>query len=302
MHLAWRDRTYSKQIQRCRPNIYHETTMIGPRRRSSMPVVMTVYDLSLQRYPDLHPQDRASHFNRFFRQRLQNVDHVLTLSEFVRQEFIEIFSWPSDRVTAVALAVDAVFSPRPQESVSNLRLRYRLPEQYLLFVGAREPRKNLPQLLAAMKEMQNPLDLVCVGPTGWHAHEFERAIELLGLRPRIIVLESCADNELALLYSGAIALVYPSLYEGFGLPVLEAMACGCPVVCSDRGSLPEVVGSAAIQVSLLDTGSLVRALDQVTQDEHLGVDLRQRGLKRAAQFSWEDTARRTLAVFEHVSM
>jgi len=182
--------------------------------------------------------------------------------------------------------------------------RLGVPAQYLLFVGTFEPRKNVAGLLNAYgilreSEKDKP-PLVLAGRRGWLFDETLAQVDRLGLRDHIVFLDTPSDDDLLALYSGAMALVLPSHYEGFGLTVLEAMACGAPVVISDRGSLPEIAGDAALVVDPDDVDALAGAMRRVVGDAEVRARLRERGLARAAEFGWERCARETLAVYDRV--
>jgi glycosyltransferase involved in cell wall biosynthesis len=184
--------------------------------------------------------------------------------------------------------------------VAIVRERYHLPERYLLFVSTIEPRKNLTRLLAAFERvhMARLTDaLVVVGKRGWLYEDFFAAVEHSPSRKAVIFPGYVADADLPAIYAGAQALAFPSLFEGFGLPVLEAMACGTPVVCSNSSSLPEIAGNAAFLVDPLDADALADVLGRMLQDGSLREQLRERGLAQATQFSWERAAPETVAVY-----
>ncbi len=226
--------------------------------------------------------------------------HILTLSEYIRKEICEILRWPENRVTAVPLAPAEVFRPRPSEHVAAACRALGLPEDYLLFVGSLEPRKNIGLVIEALERCRFDIPLVLVGWEAWGEKRWLEAARSKGLEKRIFIVGYVDDETLARLYSGATALVYPSLYEGFGLPILEAMACGCPVICSNVSSMPEVAGDAARLIDPFDAEDLAAAIDEVIDSSAYRAHLFQKGLRRAAAFSWTRTARKTLAVFRKV--
>ncbi|MDQ4078327.1 MAG: glycosyltransferase family 4 protein, partial [Chloroflexota bacterium] len=182
----------------------------------------------------------------------------------------------------------------------QIRQKYNLPAIYALFVGTIEPRKNLVSLLKAFRitrERHPNLKLVLAGKKGWLYEEVFQTLHKLGLESEVIRLGFVPDEDLPALYSAARYFVYPSLYEGFGLPVLEALACGTPVICSDRSSLPEVAGDAAILVAPDEIGALVQAMERVLIDSTLRQAMRERGIEQARRFSWERAAKETLALY-----
>ncbi len=280
--------------------IYHETGPFQLLQNRSIPSVITIYDLSLITHKHCHPQDRVHHFERHFFNRLRHIDHIITISDFVRDEIIDILQVPADQVTAIPLAASSNFFRRSSTEIDGYLQRRQIPKKYVLFVGTHEPRKNLVGLAKAMTQVSSDIVLVCAGWSGWLNKEFKEAITKMRLKDRIMLLGHVSDEELARLYGGARALVYPSLYEGFGLPILEAMACGCPVICSDRSSMPEVAGNAAIQISPNDPVAIADAISRVVDDDTLRQRLIKAGYLRCKDFNWKSTAERTVEVFAEV--
>jgi glycosyltransferase involved in cell wall biosynthesis len=206
---------------------------------------------------------------------------------------------PHDRLRVVPLGVAPVFRPQSAEVVAELRRRLELPDRFCLFVSTIEPRKNLPVLLDAWSHLEHRVPLVVVGSTGWRAREIEAKLDRA--RGDVQRLGTVARRDLPALYSAADCLCHPSWYEGFGLPPLEAMACGTPVVVSDRSSLPEVVGDAGLLVDPADPDAWTAALERVLGDRELRNDLRRRGRARAASFTWTRTAKETWRVLEEAA-
>jgi glycosyltransferase involved in cell wall biosynthesis len=219
------------------------------------------------------------------------VRSILTVSEFSRQRLIEYLQVDPSKIIAIPNGVDERFNRAATEAVPAMRARLGLPERYILFVGSLDPRKNLRGLLQAWEQISTRLDcplVIC----GASSHVFRSAgIDRL---PESVVLSGyVADEDLPALYAGASLFVYPSLYEGFGLPVIEAMACGTPVVCSSTTALGEVAGDAACLVDPAEPESIAAGILRVAEDESLRGKLRGRGVQRAAEFSWNRTARET---------
>jgi alpha-1,3-rhamnosyl/mannosyltransferase len=263
---------------------------------------MTIYDLSLVKFKHCHPIDRVRLFERHFYKRVDVVDHFITISEFVRQEIIETFHISPEKVTAIPLAVEKFFTRKPEPEVSRYKQEKGLPNRYILTVGTHEPRKNIATLIRALAHTKEKYTLVSIGWSGWLNSEFHQEVRKLNMEERIICLGHVPDDELVLLYNGASLMVYPSLYEGFGLPILEAMACGCPVICSNTSSMPEVAGDAAILVSPEDEMALAEAIDHVMEDEKLSQQLVKSGYSRASEYNWNITAQRTMSIFKAVSL
>jgi glycosyltransferase involved in cell wall biosynthesis len=292
----------NRVVKNSRPGftLYHETAFT-PAKLTAVPTVFSMYDLSLRRYRHTHPRERVWLFEYFVRTRLKYARHILTISDFIRQEIIDEFKVCPSMVSSVPLAPDPVFSPSPPGTVAQVRARLGLPGEYLLFVSSLEPRKNIDLLIEALAAAKTGMPLVMAGWSGWGAKAWLSRIGSPGLRDRIIITGHIPDTDLAAVYSGAAALVYPSLYEGFGLPILEAMACGCPVICSSAASMPEAAGNAALYIDPADKDSLVHAIDTLVQDTPLRQQLKAAGKARAAGFTWEKTARKTLDIFRQVT-
>jgi alpha-1,3-rhamnosyl/mannosyltransferase len=280
-------------------SLYHETAFT-PARLTAVPTVFSVYDLSLRRYRHTHPRERVWMFEYFIKTRLKYARHMLTISEFIRQEIMDEFKVPASRVSSVPLAPDPVFAPAAPGAVAQVRQRYGLPEEYLVFVSSLEPRKNIDLLIEALAAARTDIPLVLVGWHGWGDKAWLEKVHKSRLKDRILFTGHVPDPDLPAVYTGAAALVYPSLYEGFGLPILEAMACGCPVICSNAASMPEAAGDAALYIDPGDTDSLVHAIDTLVPDTGARQTLKTLGLARAKQFTWEKTARQTLDVFHSV--
>lgn len=295
---------YERRLRRCAKNngfhVYHETNYI-PAAIKDIPQVLTIHDLSLMKYREKHPRSRVWFSDVFFKRRMKYAAHIITISDFVRSEVCEELDLDSGKITAIPLAPSPHFFPRDRQKAKGTIKKLGLPKDFLLFVGTLEPRKNLSFLVKALAVCENDIPIVLVGWDGWGNEAWLRMAETKGFRKRIFTTGYVDEETLACLYSSALALVFPSLYEGFGLPVLEAMACGCPVICSNAASLPEVAGDAALLIDPFEVEDLATAMDKVVGDCTLREDLIRKGLLRAAQFSWEKTAKQTLEIFRTVA-
>jgi glycosyltransferase involved in cell wall biosynthesis len=250
----------------------------------------------------MHTQGNRVHWLRVFEDAKAKADSVITFSEYAKREVSEELSVDPERIHAIPLAPGDEFKPevdsiRVQKSLDRWGL---MAGRYVLSVGTLEPRKNHVTLIRSFSRLlriadDRTLKLALVGPKGWLYEPIFREIEQLGLEQRVAWIGD-ADTLVAL-YNGAAAFVYPSIYEGFGLPPLEAMACGTPVIASSASSLPEVVGNAAILINPLDEERLCFELQRVLNDQALRQALRKRGLARAQLFTWTKTARRTLEAY-----
>jgi glycosyltransferase involved in cell wall biosynthesis len=281
-------------------DVYHETGFV-PAAMTAIPTVYTIHDLTLITHPCMHPRERVW-FHEFFRKRrMRYAAHILTVSEFMQQEICDILDLKPEQVTAVPEAPAPHFWHRSPEAIQRVRQNFSLPQEYLLFVGSLEPRKNLPRIIQAMERCKMDIPLVLAGWEGWGDKTWMETIRGAGLEERIFVTGYVDDETLTCLYSGATALVYPSLYEGFGLPILEAMACGCPVICSNVASMPEVAGDAAFLVDPFDAEDLAAAVDKIVGDQAIRQHLIAKGFARASAFTWKQTAEKTRDVFLRVA-
>ncbi len=282
-------------------DVFHGSNYFLPAQRGRAALVVTVHDLSALRYPEWHPRRRVLVHRIGLRRTVRAATHVITDTEAIRAEVIDDLGVPAERVTAIHLAVTPGCRARPASELKPSLDRWGLsPGDYLLFAGAIEPRKNLVRLLEAFTAVRQRRPavppLILAGPTGWRNQEIRDRIATAGSHVRY--LGYLPGDDLAALMAGCTAFVMPSLYEGFGLPVLEAMACGVPVVTSRGGALEEVAGGAAILVDPQDTDEIAAGIERVLDDTALRETLVCKGLARAAQFSWERTARETLRVYE----
>lgn len=282
--------------------LYHSTYYLMPYR-PGQPTVLTVYDLIAM----LHPQTVSLQARLFFRittwLALRASDHVITISAATKQDLLTHFHFPAQQVTSIPLAADPRFQPQSSQAIAAVRQKYQLPARYLLYLGINKPHKNLVRLIEAYailyysSSIQCPPPLVIAGAWDPRYPEPKQRVEALGLSEIVHFLGPVEDADLPALYSGCTLFVFPSLYEGFGLPVLEAMACGAPVACGNRSSLPEAAGDAALLFDPTDTEAVAVAIKQALSDEGLRISLSERGLKQAKVFSWSHTAAETLKVY-----
>ncbi len=275
-------------------DLYHEAAFFPFLAPRGTKTVFTLHDFSLFRFPQYHPKERVLFAKLFFKRRCRRVDHFISVSDFTRREAQHYLGLNGKRITVIPLANNGdVFFPRTAEEVEDLRRRTGLPEDYFVFVGTGDPRKNRPVISRALSRAGLDIPLAIAGWSGWSAESPHEK--------NIIGLSYVSDEDLARLYSGARALVYPSVYEGFGLPVIEAMSCGCPVICSRRAGLPEAAGEAALYLeNPVDENELAGLLRRVAEDHRLRQELAAKGRVQARSFSWEKTARRTIESFRAV--
>ena len=279
-------------------DVYHEAGYCPFKTAASVKTIFTIHDVSLKTLPAFHPKDRVWFFEKYFKTSLNHTDQIITPSEFTKKEIQKAYSeLPAEKIHPIPLGCNkSRFYLRNRAQITEYQSRRQLPADYILFTGTTEPRKNVMTLLKAMARLPTDMQLVCTGWSGW-GQDLEKELQALGLKNRVIFTGYASDGELPLLYAGARVFVYPSFYEGFGLPVLEAMACGCPVVCSNSASLPEVTGSAAILCSPNDAAGLARAIQEVFASDDLHARMRRKGLGQAAMFDWCIAAEKTVSIF-----
>jgi glycosyltransferase involved in cell wall biosynthesis len=283
-----------------RVSLYHEPNFLP--LRFAGPTVVSIHDLSWIRYPETHPKERVAIMNRILPLALERVQHVITDSEFIRREVIDEFRVSEDRVTTTLLAPRRMFTPRDESTRASTLFKHNLQQRsYFLVVGTLEPRKNVETAVRAHaglpEAIRRRFPLVLVGMRGWLTSRLEGELKAPVERAEVRPLGFVTDDELADLYSGATALLYPSVYEGFGLPPLEAMACGTPVITSNVSSLPEVAGDAAVTHDPMDTDALRNAMRRFIDDENFWLEKAAASVKQASLFSWERCAKETIAVY-----
>ncbi len=270
-------------------------------------VVLTIHDISYERYPQWFTSTDLLYMRAFVPPTARRAAAVLTVSEYSKRDIVRRYCVPPERVFVTYLAADPVFQPlqRDVESLSTMRERYGTGDRYILCVGNLQPRKNLVTLINAYVRLRQAdamrHKLILVGRKGWLYDDIFAKARDSGYTDDLVFTDYVPDKDLVSLYNGADVFVYPSLFEGFGLPPVEAMACGTPVITSNTSALPEVVGDAAITVDPLNVEALATAIAQLLRDAELQKRLSLEGLQRAASFSWDNTARRILDVYRHVS-
>lgn len=284
-------------------DLYHEPNFIP--LPVNCPTVSTLHDLSVVRHPEWHPADRVRHFERELPRALKECVHFITVSEFVRQEVIGTLGIAPARVTAVHNGVRSGLRPIGSEAVARTLKSLHLPSRYLLHVGTIEPRKNVLMLLRAYCSLPSLLrerwPLLLVGGWGWGTSAVAAYWREHARHRGVILSGYVADRHLAALYSGARALVYPSLYEGFGLPPLEMMACGGAVLASTAGAVVETAGGQAHLIPAQDVDGWRFAMERVLTDDDWWQSLRRGAVEAAAPYTWDRCAAATLRVFRSVA-
>jgi glycosyltransferase involved in cell wall biosynthesis len=273
----------------------HVLPLVSPRKS-----VVVVYDVGHRFFPRAHGVFEWLYVEWAIRRHVRTAARLLTISEASKRDLVRLYGADPDRIDVAYPAVEPRFRPAAAKDIERVRTRYSLPEQYVLHLGTIKPRKNLPRLVHAFAQADLPrhTQLVLGGMTTFGEAAVERAITETGIRKRLQRLAYVPDEDLPALYSGAACVAIVSLYEGFGMPALEALACGAPLVIGNRGSLPEIAADAGVCVDPLRVGSIASGLTRVFGDSRLRDDLRQRGPRRAAQFDWTTAARVTRRTLE----
>jgi len=285
-----------------RPDLYHEPNFIP--LPSELPTVATVHDLSPLLHPEWHPADRAALYDRRFREGLRQCSHVLADSDCVRQEIIQALGLPAERVTRAYVGIRPELRPLPEDEVGRRLRAMGLPPRYLLYLGTIEPRKNVLRLLRVYcslpETVRSRWPLLLVGGWGWNAADVAEYLHGEARHRGVMHLGYVADADLPALYNGARALAFPSLYEGFGLPPVEMLACGGAVLASTAGAVAETVGRQAHLIPAEDEDGWRAALLRVVADDEWWRSLRQGAVEAARPYTWENCALATLGVYRKV--
>lgn len=289
-----------------RVRLFHATDFTLPPTLPGTPTLLTVHDLSFVRAPETTTPVLKAYLDRVVPRSVRRATHVLADSQATKDDLIALYGTPADKITVLLSGVSARFRPVEDPTLRrSTREKYGIPpDPYILSVGTVQPRKNYARLmeaLAALGPDAAQVHLVIAGGRGWLDSPIYGAVKSLGLEGRVHFTGFVADADLPALYSDALCLAYPSLYEGFGFPVLEAFACKTPVITSKLSSMPEVAGDAALLVDPYDVAALSAALQRVLSEPTLRAELVARGVRQAAHFTWERTARHLLAIYRELA-
>ncbi len=291
---------FTRGVLSNRAELYHEPNFLAFKFNG--PSVITVHDLSWIRFPDTHPVERVRAMNMYFEPGLRRASLILTDSEFVKREIMDVFGVKSELIKPVLLGVESLFYPRTVVDTLPVLSRHDLVHgRYLLAVGTLEPRKNLQVALRAYmqlpQQIRKDFPLVLVGMNGWRTSALEQQIAPLVRAGEVRQIGYLLREELAMVIAGAFTLIYPSIYEGFGLPPLEAMVCGVPVISSEASSLPEVVGDTGLLINPHDDQAVTQAILRLVGDHDFRQHLSQKALARSAEFTWDKCVKQTVDVY-----
>ena len=302
--IAWEQTLFPLKLKSIQADLVHGLVNVLPLQ-TNIPSVVTVHDLSFLRMPEVLPRLKRAYLTKLCAASVARASHIIAVSRQTAMDLMQYFQVDARKISVVYNGVDASFRPASGDGAQRFRQEHNLPERFLLHVGTLEPRKNLVLLIHAFARWRvkaQPADraikLILAGSQGWFYQQIFAEVQKLGLEKSVQFIGHVPQEELPHLYQAAEAFVYPSLLEGFGLPVLEAMACGTPVLCSRAGSLLEVSAGAAVTVPAQSLEGLTAGLALITGQPALRRELSCRGLARAKCFSWQRTARETIAVYD----
>ena len=304
VRIGWMQMRAARALDALRPDVAHFTNGMIPIG-SSVSMIVTIHDMSLRLYPQCHPVRRLLLNRPLMQVAIKQAASIVTVSDSARRDLLRLHGIAADRVSVVHEAASPSFRPIDDRAeLDRVRAHYHLPPRFVLYVGAIEPRKNLGRLVeafAAARARGIPHHLVCVGPYGWSSRDLSGRIERLGLNEVVHFTGYAKFEDLPAIYNLADFFVFPSLYEGFGLPVVEAMASGLPVITSNTSSLGEIAADAAATIDPTDREALADAITHLAADDELRRELRRRGLLRSRMFSWTQTAKEMLAVYHRAA-
>lgn len=293
----------SVELFRHKLDLYHSPDFIPPIRGAKRHII-TVHDLTFLHYPQYLTSDSRAYYNDQIEVAVNQADHILSDSEATKRDLIDMLNVPAEKITVHMLGVDEKFQPLPQEKLETVRKELDIPSNYMLFVGTFEPRKNIIGLLKSYRDLRSQLpdapSLLLVGRRGWLFDETMAKLGELGIKEHVVWRDNVSDEQLPAVYNMAQVLVTPSFYEGFGLPALEAMACGTVPIVSNRSSLPEIVGDVGLQIDPDNLDTLTDALYKTITDSDWRKSQEAAAIKRAAIFKWEETAKIVLNTYQSV--
>ncbi len=284
--------------------LFHATDFVLPPVMRGTVTFLTVHDLSFIRAPETASPRLRAYLSRAVPRSVRRADLVLADSQATKDDLIELYGVASEKITVLYSGVDPRFHPADRAVQESVRARYGLDFPYVLAVGTVQPRKNYARLIQALAALPGPLadiHLVIAGGRGWLEGPIYETAHLAGVEERVHFIGFVPDDDLPALYTAAEAFAFPSLYEGFGLPLLEAMACGTPSLAANTSSLPEVAGDAALLIDPTSVDSIATGLERILTDNGLRSTLRERGFARAGMFTWERAARHLLTLYREWS-
>lgn len=283
------------------PDVFFSLGHYGPRF-SRTPYAITIFDLSYLHFPQLFKKDDLYQLTNWSKYSIKNSKHIFAISNSTKDDIVKSYQVSPEKVTVTCMGYNqALFKPQHQSKIESARKKFKIKGDYIIFVGTLQPRKNIERLIEAFSLVRSKVDnlsLVIVGKKGWLYDSIFQKVKNLNLESRVVFTDYVPQSDLPPLISGAKLYVLPSLYEGFGIPVVEAQACGVPVVVSNVSSLPEVVGESGILVDPNNTKLIAAGIQKITSSPKPAEDLSRKGLENAKRFSWQKCAQETLQVLE----
>ncbi|MBU4349100.1 glycosyltransferase family 4 protein [bacterium] len=285
-------------------DIFHASDRLDPPLKKAK-LVVTIYDLTPIKFKEFFTEKAARYFAEYFKSVIPKADMVVAISQCTKNDILEYFDIAEDRIQVTPLAANDNYKRiLDKEVIDGIKEKYGIDKNYVLFVGTLEPRKNIANLVRAYSILPDYLKrdhlLVICGKKGEYYEEIFKTVEKLGLEDKVIFTGYVPDKDIPLLMNGAEIFVYPTFYEGFGLPLIEAMACGTPVISSNISSIPEVIGNAGILINPNDVEELNDAILKLLTSETLKNQLSKKGLKQARKFSWKTTAKKTVEIYNKI--
>lgn len=298
VRIIWEQLMWPLAAVRHEIDLLHSMAFVTPVLRPC-PAVVTVYDLSFIHYPERFPRLKRAYLTNQTRRSCQTAARVITISESGRQDVHRFYKIPIEKIDVVPPGVGDEYFPRDSDEVEAFRNRLSLPSQFILHVGTLQPRKNIGMLIDAFAKLHHPgVELILVGGKGWSYQELFTRVSHLGLEKKVRFAGYVPDAELPFWYNAATALVFPSIYEGFGLPIIQAMACGTPVIAARTSAIPEAAGAAALYFDPQNESALVEHMAAVLDDPQIAVTMRERGVAQAYEFSWPKAGQLLLASYQ----
>lgn len=296
-------------FHRPRPDVFFSMTHYAPRF-SPVPTVVSVMDVSYFRFPEMFNANDLYQLRNWTEYSVKKAKKVLTISNSSRDDIIKLYKKPKEKVVTIYPGIKNFISLEPRVfGMNQLQAKYHTSKKFILFVGTLQPRKNIVRLIEAFSKVltspdthEEGLQLVIIGKKGWQYEEILEAPKKFGVEDEVKFLENVPDNDLDIFYQHALCYVLPSLYEGFGLPVIEAMQRGCPVITSNVSSLPEAGGDAALYVNPEDVNDIAEKISKLITDKNLREDLIAKGKKQAEKFSWNKSAKETFHILQQLAI
>ena len=303
----WENLLLPRRLINEKINVFHSPAFILPLRRLNCSTVVTIHDLIVFLFPKTFPRRFTIYMKFMISKAVKKADKIITVSHSTRKDIVNLLKVPEGKIEVVYGAPNQVYRPvADKKMLETAKEKYGIYKKYILCVGTLEPRKNISRIIEAYYNLKRAnasfdYNLVFSGGKGWLYSSIFQILRKFRLEDDVVFTGYVPANDLCLLYNAAELFVYASLYEGFGLPPLEAMACGTPVISSNVSSLPEVIGDVGILVNPYSMEELAEAILKLLSDDDLRTTLREKGLRRAKLFSWEEAARKTLSVYREIA-